>query len=303
MGVEGGRATDYIIRLARNVKRGREEKLRRGEWPGGQKTVGYIYDHRLRNIVPDPKKAKVVKTLFEEFVTGRYGLLACGQRLAELGVTTKKGTAFSKSAVRNVLTNRLYTGLMIWNGGIYEGKFKPIISVELFKRAQQMLKVKSKPRRVRKGHQFPFCGLFRCSCGSMVTAQWANGHGGVYRYYRCTRKSGVCDERYLQEQDLAKQCLETLQPFALFPQEASEIRSLIDETAENESASLAKSIELTEDLLTPLDEKLRKLTRGFLDDRIDEDSYHSLTEEIKMEKTRLKQEKQRIQKSRTNCWI
>src|SRR5438477_9937903 len=56
MGVEGGRATDYIIRLAKNVRRGQREKLRRGEWPGA-KPVGYIYDHRLRNIVPDPKKA------------------------------------------------------------------------------------------------------------------------------------------------------------------------------------------------------------------------------------------------------
>ncbi len=33
MGVEGGRATDYIIRLAKNVRRGVQEKLP-GEWPG-----------------------------------------------------------------------------------------------------------------------------------------------------------------------------------------------------------------------------------------------------------------------------
>src|SRR6266478_1116287 len=60
MGVEGGRATDYIIRLARNVKRGNQEKLRRGEWPGS-KPLGYVYDSRLRNIVPDPKRAKIVQ--------------------------------------------------------------------------------------------------------------------------------------------------------------------------------------------------------------------------------------------------
>src|SRR2546422_246950 len=40
MGVEGGRATDYIIRLSKNVKRGIQEKLRRGEWPGASKPLG-----------------------------------------------------------------------------------------------------------------------------------------------------------------------------------------------------------------------------------------------------------------------
>ena len=56
MGVEGGRATDYIIRLSKNIRRGVKEKLRRGEWPGSNKPLGYIYDHRLRNIVPDTRR-------------------------------------------------------------------------------------------------------------------------------------------------------------------------------------------------------------------------------------------------------
>ncbi len=62
----------YVDNLSENVRRGNKAKLRRGEWPG-QKPLGYVYDHRLRNIVPEPKGAKIIKRIFEEFSTGRYG--------------------------------------------------------------------------------------------------------------------------------------------------------------------------------------------------------------------------------------
>src|SRR3989338_3791104 len=57
----------YVDNLSENVRRGNRAKLRRGEWPG-QKPLGYVYDHRLRNIVPEPKEAKIVKQIYEEFV-------------------------------------------------------------------------------------------------------------------------------------------------------------------------------------------------------------------------------------------
>jgi hypothetical protein len=69
MGVEGGRATDYIIRLSKNVKRGNTAKLERGEWPGA-KPLGYIYDDRLRNIVPDPERWQVVLNYFHRIRRG-----------------------------------------------------------------------------------------------------------------------------------------------------------------------------------------------------------------------------------------
>jgi DNA invertase Pin-like site-specific DNA recombinase len=238
MAVEGGRATDFIIHHKRDVARGIHEKLLRGEWPGSNKPVGYIYDHRLRNIVPDPKKSKVVHTVFEEYAEGRHGLISASQRLFELGVTSRTGKPWSKYAVWQFLTNRIYTGVMEWKGETYEGKFKTFISPDLFDRVQKTLKIKSKPRKVRNGHNFPFCGLFRCTCGSMMSAQWAKGHGGLYRYYRCTRKSGVCDEPYTQEKSVADQCLAILRPFAITTEQANLLRSLVDERSSQEGHSL-----------------------------------------------------------------
>ena len=302
MGVEGGRATDYIIRLAKNVARGTKEKLRRGEWPG-QKPLGYVYDNRLRNIVPDRKKAKIVQMAFEEYATGLHSLNSIADRLFELGVKSCTGRPWSNCAVHHFLTNRLYTGIMKWKDETFEGKYKPLVSPELFDRVQHALKKRERPRKFRKGHNFPFCGIFRCSCGAMISAQWVKGHGGVYRYCRCTRKNGRCSESYVQEKFVAKQCLEMLQPFGITQEEARALHSAIDAENGKEAASLDTAILALQNRMQPLQKKLDRLTHGYLDELIDEDTYRQAKEELVVEKTALKAEKERLHRSRSSYWI
>jgi site-specific DNA recombinase len=303
MGVEGGRATDYIIRLAKNVKRGVQEKLRRGEWPGGMKPLGYMYDDRLRNIVPDPKTAPIVHTIFAEYAEGRHGLLSVSDRLFALGVMSRSGRPWSKYAVWQFLTNRIYIGIMEWSGELYEGKYKTLITPETFKTVQAVLKRKSKPRKVRNGHQFPFCGVFRCSCGAMMTAQWTKGHGGLYRYYRCTRKNGPCPEPYVQEKIVQQQCLTALRPLALTSDQAKTVRHIIDEEAARDSKSLDAEAKTLDSKLAPLQQKLDRLTHAYLDLMIDEDSYRKTKDELFLEKVEIKKEKERLQRSHASFWI
>ena len=301
MAVEGGRANDFIIRHKRIVARGVREKLLRGEWPGG-KPVGYLYDHDKRNIVPDKKRAKIVEAIFQEVSGGRLGLIAISDRLAALGVRNRSGGQWSKSQVHSFLTNRLYMGVMVWKGEVFEGKFKPIISPELFKKVQASLKIRSKPRKVRQGHNFPFCGLFHCTCGSMISAQWAKGHGGLYRYYRCTRKTGICSEPYTQEKLVVEQCLEAVKPLAISPEQANFLRSLIDEQAAKDGQSLETAHAEMNDRISLVQKKLNKLTRAFLDEVIDEESYQAAKADLVLEKTMLKGEKTQVQKTRSGFW-
>jgi site-specific DNA recombinase len=301
MGVEGGLATDYVIRLAKNIKDGVKDKLQRGEWPGA-KPLGYVYDRRLRNIVPDPEKSKIVQTLFEEFGGGRIGLSGISQRLFEMGVTSKAGAPWSKSAVRKLLVNRLYTGVMKWKSDTFEGKYKAIITAEQFERVQKALKSRSKPRRTRQGHNFPFCALFRCSCGSAVSAQWAKGRGGLYRYYRCTRYEPTCTEPYLQEKFVMSQCLEALKAIAITPAQAGEIRAEIDAEAKKDGLGREREWEAITNSLADLQKKLDKLTAGYLDGKIDEESYQAATRQLVVRKTALKHEKQRFQRTSSVYW-
>jgi hypothetical protein len=193
---------------------------------------------------------------------------------------------------------------MVWKGQAYEGKYAPLISTDLFEKVQKTLKVKSKPRKVRRGHNFPFCGLFRCSCGSMITAQWAKGHGGLYRYYRCSRKATApCSEPYLREEFLVTQCMERIRPYALTTEEAAGIRTEIDARAAKGHEAVLAATEAADKGLRTVEEKLRKLTRCLLSDIIDEDSYRVAKEELVIERNRLKQEKERLRRSRETSWI
>ena len=303
MAVEGGRAVEHILSMSRNLKRTHDEKLKRGQWPG-RAIVGFVFDHRIKNVVPHPETAKIVRELFEEFSKGRLGFESGARWLAERGILSKCGTPFSKSQMWQLLTNRLYMGLMKWKGETYEGKFTSIISADLFDKVQKVMKMKSKPRKHRNGHNFPFCGLFRCTCGAMITAQWAKGHGGVYRYYRCSRKmTAQCHEPYLREEHLTLQCLDKLRPFALLPAEAKEIVNLIESMAESERDTKSQGIHKMTEALLPIEEKLRKLTRHLLDELIDEDSYRVAKEELLVEKTRLKQERQHLNRTGENSWV
>ena len=302
MAVEGGRANDFIIRHKRIVARGVHEKLLRGEWPGANKPLGYLYDHRLRNIVPDPKMAKIVQTIFEEYAAGLHGLDSAGERLLQLGVKTSTGQRWSKHAVWHLLTNRLYIGIMVWKGETFEGKYRTLISPELFKKVQGTLKIKSKPRRVRNGHNFPFCGLFPCTCGSMISAQWAKGNGGLYSYYRCTRKTGVCSEPYTPEKSVIDQCLTIMKPISISPEQANFMRARIDEETKQDGQSLETANAEMTDKISLVQKKLNKLTQGYLDGIIDEESYQATKADLVLEKTTLKEEKQRLQRTRSSFW-
>ena len=292
----------YIDNLSENVKRGNRQKLRRGEWPG-QKPLGYIYDHRLRNIVPDPKTAKIVQRIFREFATGKYSLESISQKLARYGITSKNGKPRSNSSIYNLLTHQLYIGIMKWKDEVYEGRFQPIVSKDLFDKVQEILKQRGKPRKKKQRHNFPFCGLFRCSCGAAITAQWAKGNGGLYRYYRCTRKFGPCKEKYIQEKELVNQICQKLKEIALPENWTKGMLTYLKKEEEKENQSGKDFIQKINQKLMEIQNKLDKLLEGYLDGLIEEENYKRKKEELIQQKVNLKSEKEMAEKKKFQSWI
>ena len=293
-----GQSKYFSDNLVENVKRGIRQKIRRGEWPG-QKPFGYVYDHRLRNIVPEPKEAKIVKKIYEEFATGRHTLKSISARLAELG----GGKARSNYSIENLLTNDRYIGIMRWNGETHEGRYSPLISKQLFAKVQEVLANRRKPRKSKKKHDFPFVGLFNCSCGSMITAQWTHGNGGTYRYYRCTRKHGACSEKYVQENDLKRKIIERSRAIALPADWAHELYAMLETEEKKGAQSATTSAEAISKKMFLLDEKLDKLVTGYLDNLIDEDTYRKKKGELVEQKISLKNEKELLLRKWMSGWI
>ena len=196
-----GQSKYYSDNLVENINRGIRQKLRRGEWLT-KAPFGYVNNPKTRTIEPHPTLSKVIVRAFEEYAKGTHTLKTMAEFLAELGLETRHRTPLAKASISRMLTNRAYLGLVKHKGEYHEGRFEPILSATLFEAVQNVLL-----RRAKQRHDFPFTGLLNCGeCGSAITAQFSRGKcGGIYRYYRCTKKKGACSQKYLQEIDLAAQ--------------------------------------------------------------------------------------------------
>ena len=286
-----GQSKYYSDNLSENVKRGIRQKLRRGEWPT-RAPFGYINDPKIRNIQPDPVKGKILTKIFEEFSSGNFTFESLSERLSFWGIVGSTGKPLKKSPVYRILSNKAYLGIIEHNGEAYQGNFLPLVDTKTFEAVQKVLKSKSRPRKHKEGHSFPFCGLLTCGeCRAAITAQHAHGHGGTYRYYRCTKRLGPCSQKYLQEKDVATQIKEQLQTVAIsdtcYRDGLAEIAEW-EKELKNNRGSFSENIDRK---ILETDEKLGKLVDSYLDNLIDKDIYLKKKEGLIKQKTELHQKK------------
>ena len=186
-----GQSKYYVDSLSENTKRGLRQKVRRGEYPG-LAPVGYINDVRIKTIVVNRKRSKIVKAAFELYSKGNSTLGDISHFLAQQGILTRGDKPFKRDKISFILSNPFYYGHFRYAGEIHEGKHELIIAKKLFDKVQEVLKQRSKPQRKEKIPK-AFTGLFHCGeCGMMMTAEIQKGHV----YYRCTKKSKtkICNQ-------------------------------------------------------------------------------------------------------------
>jgi site-specific DNA recombinase len=191
---------------------------------------------RLHGLAPDDTTAPTVVRIFTEFLAGN-GLYVIAEGLTRDGIACpsaydrarnphRRGIAWSKGAIRVILTNPRYTGRQVWNkqrtdeilldvddvamGHLSVMRWNPrqqwivsnevvhppIIDLEAFEAAQALLHRRgNRPggehKRHRARHVYLFKGALYCAlCHRKMQGQQSNGEA----YYRC---------RYAQEYALA----------------------------------------------------------------------------------------------------
>jgi len=297
-----GQSKYYSDNLSENVKRGIRQKLRRGEWPG-LAPLGYMNNPKTRTIEPDQMKARVIKKAFEEYAQGRHTLESLGQRLSFWGVVSGTGKPLCKATLQRMLTNKVYLGLIVHNGETYEGGFPAIISRATFEKVQEVLKNRAKPRHSKKRHYFPFTGLLTCGeCGAAITAQWAHGNGGTYRYYRCTKRLGSCSQRYLREDLLVEQLKNKISKVALCEDWKEKMLAKVEVWEKENIQSLQSFAQNLEKEIKETEQKLDKLVNAFLDGSIEKETYLAKKDELIKTKTDLQQRKSDFGRKGNN-WI
>ena len=120
-----GQSKYYVDNLSENIKRGIRQKLRNGIWPAWA-PLGYVNDKNARCIAVDKEKAKYIKRAFEMYATGEYPLAQIRKIINAIGLVGKKGKMLSVSNYQYMLKNKIYYGMIEYNGELYDGKHEPI---------------------------------------------------------------------------------------------------------------------------------------------------------------------------------
>ena len=297
-----GQSKYYSDNLSENVKRGIRQKLRRGEWPG-LAPLGYVNNPKTRTIEPEPTKSRCVTKAFEEFSQGRHTLQSLGLRLSFWGVVSRSGKPLCKATIKTMLTNKVYLGLIVHNNETYEGGFPAIVSSSTFEKVQVVLKNRARPRHSKKHHNFPFTGLLTCGeCGAAITAQYAHGHGGTYRYYRCTKRLGSCSQSYLREDLLAEQLKNEISKVALSEDWKELMLTQVEVWGKANIQSSQSNAQNLEIKIKETETKLDRLVNAFLDGSIEKEVYLAKKDELIQTKVDLNKRKSDFGR-RGNNWI
>lgn len=203
-----------------NVKRGLRTRVEMGLWPGVA-PLGYLNQKLMDKkcqIIVDPVRSPMVKKMFEKVANEHYsGRKIYNWLKFELNFHTRGNKPLTLSGVYRILDNPFYYGPFEYpreSGNWYQGKHQPLITQELFEKAQAQLK---RDQIVRETHEFSFTKLFTCGyCGSGISAeekykQLKDGTHARYVYYSCTRaRDRNCKNKYIREEELITELLKIL---------------------------------------------------------------------------------------------
>jgi DNA invertase Pin-like site-specific DNA recombinase len=106
--------------------------------------IGYTNAPRSRgkSLLQDPERAPIIRKAFEDYATGRFSKQQVLERVTTAGLRNRRNQPLSSQAIGMLLRNQLYAGIIdVPEYGVRRkrGDFEPLITEDLFQRAQAVL--------------------------------------------------------------------------------------------------------------------------------------------------------------------
>lgn len=201
----------YSLNLARSVLSGMKENAYQCRHNGGTLPLGYDVDENGLLVINE-QEAIIVRIIFEMYING-YSTGRIAAFLNEEGYRTKLGNAFSQMAFTTILQNEKYTGVFVYNK--IRGKdmnrrrisqrkpeeevirvengCPPIITKEVFERAQEIRRENQKAAGRFSGQEFYLCsGIIICGC-CQKTMCGSKRYGKIpFCEYVCSTRKSQC---------------------------------------------------------------------------------------------------------------
>ena len=176
----------YSANLSENIRRGQQESIKKGWFPGGPPPMGYkVVDHRL---VPDERFAPVLLEVYTRYASGE-SLSLIAEDLNARGYRTRQGRPFRVSTFDRIIPNPAYIGQYSYGGVTVPDLCPPIVPQEIYEKAlTRRERNRRAPAAGRSDVEYLLTGKIFCgSCGlPMIGDSGTSRHGYRCTYYSCT---------------------------------------------------------------------------------------------------------------------
>lgn len=190
----------YSANLSENIKRGINESIKKGWFPGGVPPMGYkVVDHRL---VPDEKTAPIILEVYTRYAAGE-GLSVIADDLNARGYRTRQGHLFRVATFDRVVPNPAYIGRYHFRGEPVPDLCPPIVPEDVYQKAMDRRERNRRaPAASRSNVEYLLTGKIFCGlCAAPMVGDCGTSVGGSrYHYYSCSvRKKHAADCRKKSE--------------------------------------------------------------------------------------------------------
>lgn len=275
----------YSKNLAREVEKGKRENAIQCKHVGGIPPLGYDVDPVTKKLTINRFEAEAVKMIYSMYLDGcGYGEIIFN--LNQRGFKTKRGNAFRKNSIYEILKNEKYTGVYIYNksaaknadGTYNRHKYKTddeiirvpdgipqIISQKDFDKVQ--IKIQHRRRKTatyKAKHDYLLTGKIQCGiCGSIYVgnARKANATHPEYISYRCSRKNGSlkCRNREIRKDIIENIVLSRLADYFFDESILSGLSKAYNEYIAAQDTSLNNRIQGIDDDLSDIDRQISNI--------------------------------------------
>lgn len=282
-------AKSYVLQMSDNIKRSKEEALKKGIWIG-LAPFGYIHttsDKGDKDIIPDPNLKYLIAHMFELYASRNVSLLTLTEKMYQMGMRTKGGRKIAKSQIESMLKNPFYNGVMNTKNGLFPHRYEPLISQTLFQTVQDVFTGHNKKPFKAMTTPYLLKGLITCNkCGCMASPEMKKGK---YIYYSCTNAKNNCAREYVREETL----LDTLQSYfgkIQLPDSAiAEITNYLRSIHESEQTYHIEQLKSVRQEQDRVQKKIDQMYDDKLDGLIDEALYRQKLEDYKKQQLELRE--------------
>ncbi len=286
-------AKSYVLQLSDNVKRSleqaRKEGIRANLAPLGYLNV--VDKQGNKDVVPDPDQRHLIIKMFELYVTGNHSFREITEMMIEMGLKNKQGGHVSHSKIADALKDSFYYGVMKAKGELYPHRHEPIISYELFQKAQEVRLGHNKKPFQYAAKPFIFRGMITCGdCGCLVSPELKKGK---YVYYSCTNAKGICHRDYINETNFLNEVTHYFDEISLSEEVIQEITQYLKGIYESEGKFYQEQKARLRKEQDQIQQRISKMYDDRYDGKIDEIFFEKKLQEYKAREREIVQEMER----------